>query len=148
MKYLAVILALIIGTPSIADAGELDGKPIECKKGEDKRYFQFYSFENNTVFRPFIHPVDPRSISREEMSRYYVDPSIISWHEKLPHRPTSFRLSRETLVLDTHSEMKKSLGIPDYAYSLQCKLTNKRNIQQYFERKFQNTRERMKKNKL
>ena len=30
MKHLAVILALIIGTPSIADAGELDGIYLKC----------------------------------------------------------------------------------------------------------------------
>jgi hypothetical protein len=30
MKHLAVILSLIIGTPSIADAGELDGTYLKC----------------------------------------------------------------------------------------------------------------------
>ena len=51
MKYLAVILALIIGTPSIAYAGELDGKGLICKPDKPKKKFDvsIYYFENGEV---------------------------------------------------------------------------------------------------
>jgi len=59
MKHLAVILALIIGTPSIAYAGELDGKGLICKflfAPNDPMKGKRFLFRNSKVKSYSINP--------------------------------------------------------------------------------------------
>ena len=98
IKYLAVILALIIGTPSIAYAGELDGKALWCPNVDTG-----FVFAGRQVTE---YVVVGYSINTNDRGRYFFSgTSTVSWSTSL----SGIRnLNRETLELTAHGQCELS----------------------------------------
>ena len=147
MKHLAVILALIIGTPSIAHAGELDGKALICKEdGEkDKYHYTVHGFADGKV-KSFSSPKkkDWRKrgfVMRRGTRSYYVKPFEITWTDFLNKDPLIYyRVNRKTLRLTYKSTYNN--------VTASCKVSSHEDVPAFFDKNIRNMEAEMKKNKI
>jgi hypothetical protein len=100
MKKVLLALALIIGTSSIADAGELDGKAVWCP--DTKRGLVFARDQVTPYF------VKGYSIAWGEMEAYYLEgTSEVKWSSNFCCGGTSY-LNRETLKSNAYGQCEVS----------------------------------------
>jgi hypothetical protein len=149
MKYLAVILALIIGTPSIANAGELDGKALICKEdGEKDKYrYSVYAFRDGKV-KTFSAPKkkDWRKrgfVMRRVTPSYRVEPFEITWAETTyKDNKAYYTVNRRTLQLSYKNYYFKR------EFTSACKVSSHKDVPAFFDKNIRNMESEMKKNKL
>ena len=150
MKYLAVILALIIGTPSIAHAGELDGKGLICKSldapNDPMRGKQFL-FRNSKVqsygLNPFSNLLGKSvpDITIGDEGSYSPSPSTVTWHSETFSKTSVDRKSLVLLIEEDFAGRYRRI-------LFQCRISNKQGINAHMKNLQRSIKSSMKKNKL
>lgn len=141
MKYLALTLALIIGSPSIVNADELNGRALICKKDgeEDKYNYRVYAFDDGKV-RFFSAPKKRDWKERglffsKNSPTYKITPSKITW--PMQSDPTSFKsahyvVNRRTYQLSLIGAKNKIL------HTLSCDNTLIIKVSSFFDQNIRN----------
>ena len=97
-----VIPALVLGFTAPVQAGEMDGKGLECTFVENPLNFgpKYYLFENGKVVQPYVDNSTPLSIKRETyQDDYEATASTIVWS-------TSYTFDRKNLKLSVSMGME------------------------------------------
>ena len=143
MKYLAVILALIIGTPSIAYAGELDGKALACTYDKQKSINnkgtgenKYITFKNGQIYHHFLSTLTPIRIIQSKGLKYRAYSLQINWS----YSESFYVLNRSTLELTW-----SIIGINLY---YNCALIKEKTIKLNLTKELDRIKDMMKKNKI
>ena len=124
-----VIPALVLGFTAPVQAGEMDGKGLECTFVENPLNFasKYYLFENGKVVQPYVDNSTPLSIKRETyQDDYEATASAIVWS-------TSYTFNRKTLKLSV------SMGMETQKYY--CQLMEPEEIESILQKQIQALKE-------
>jgi hypothetical protein len=140
MKHLLLIIALLNFMVSTAYAAEnLNGKGLECDRGDGVLYF---GFGPKNVWEWYINYSTPLKIEKKKLSEYGTYPEGIYWS----YTPLySYQLLRKNLQLNLSYWGK---GGKEKVTEYKCYLTTHKGLQKTLNKEIEKIKASMKKNKL